>query len=243
MRRAQPYVLAGLLAFLVFSVLQLPAGVLLGRIDPGQRWLSGPVSGTAWSGQATLSLRGSALGRLDWRLAPAALLRGRLRLDATLAGPDTAADLQLERSLWGGHWSAGDGHLRLPAERLPALLPLPLALHGQLQGDIERFEITPDGAPRLDAVLHWRQAGIALDRAWALGTVTLRSEPAAEGSRIVLDGQGGAVLPAGELTLTAHGYRSDIALLPRTDAARAALRGYGAKGPGGRLQLTYQDRW
>jgi hypothetical protein len=243
MRRALPYVLAGLLGFLLFALAQLPAGMLLERIDPGQRWLSAPVSGSVWSGQATLQSAGQPVGRLDWRLAATALLRGRLRLDTTLSGPDTSGALKLQRSLWGGDWSASDGRVQLPAARLTELLQLPVTLHGQLQGRVDRLDIGADGAPHLSASLQWQQPRIEFGRSWDLGVVTLRSEPTPDGSRIAISGRDGAIQPEGELLLTAGGYRLDLTLLPRTPPARTALQDYGAKGPDGRLRLVQQGNW
>lgn len=95
MRSTGRLIAAGLAAFIVFMVVQLPAAVVL-RWAPPQLALSG-LEGTLWSGSARqLSLLGQPLGRARWRcnylrilllqwscelrLLPAA---GELRLDLT----------------------------------------------------------------------------------------------------------------------------------------------------------------
>lgn len=81
----------GVLAYLLFLGLTLPASLLFGWILPPQS----PVTvvapqGTPWHGEAReLRINGSPLGRVSWRVHPWALFTGRLDYDLSVHGDMT----------------------------------------------------------------------------------------------------------------------------------------------------------
>ncbi|HXH03411.1 MAG TPA: hypothetical protein VNN09_08830, partial [Candidatus Competibacteraceae bacterium] len=87
MKRVLGYALVGVLAYLIFLVLQFPATALFGLLaPPGLTLQARQVEDSALSGQARgLRLGDGEWGELAWRWQPAGLLGGRLeyRLQAS----------------------------------------------------------------------------------------------------------------------------------------------------------------
>ena len=105
--------LAGLIAFLMFFLVELPANFVLSRfalpIPPAQQ-----IKGSVWSGEmARMTVAGAQLDRVHWQVRPASLLRGALVADLTVItiGGDLAG--RVEYSLWSGAVSASDWQGRI----------------------------------------------------------------------------------------------------------------------------------
>lgn len=82
----------GLLAFLVLVVVAAPAGVVA-RIVPAfePRVALLAPAGRLWSGSADLVFDGQPLGRIQWTLVPASLVRAQLAADLVLTAPGHGA--------------------------------------------------------------------------------------------------------------------------------------------------------
>lgn len=82
------YILIGVLAFLVFVVVLMPASVArlaANRVD-GLAMRS--VGGTLWDGQANLAYRGEGIGTLEWTFVPRGMMDGEVRLRWRLSDAD-----------------------------------------------------------------------------------------------------------------------------------------------------------
>jgi len=144
-RRAMPFVLLGIAAFILFALLTLPARVALGWLAPAQARIEG-ISGTLWRGRAEhLQWQELRLGRIEWRLHPAALLGAHLRADITLTRVDGFARATVA--------TGGNGHLHFTD--LTASLPL------------NALSATPlaDG---WSGTLNFKFADLRLDRGWPI---------------------------------------------------------------------------
>jgi len=77
-------IVLGVVAFLAFVLVTLPASVITGRLERfGVQ--TEEVQGSVWNGTAAmLRYRGTPLGQLQWQVHPLSLFGGRLRLDAHL---------------------------------------------------------------------------------------------------------------------------------------------------------------
>ena len=81
MKRAWPLLTLGIVAYVVFAVVTLPAGVVLSRMASSGISTDG-VSGTIWNGHAqVLRISGAHLGSVGWDLHALALFTGRLVAD------------------------------------------------------------------------------------------------------------------------------------------------------------------
>ncbi len=228
MKRKLLYLLVGLLAFGVTLLLRAPAEQLVTRaakpLAQQQVHLIG-VGGTLLHGHAAqLGLRGSDLGRLEWRLHPLSLLLGEVAVSFTLEGPDgrlsgelsVAADQSLRLGPLQG---------RLPAAALLALaeLPLPVVVEGYAAVRLDTLQLDPHGLPqRAEGVIGWQEAALRSPQAMALGELQLRLETRDDGIHGTLVEGGGPLRLEGTLTLTPPGaWTLDAGLAARPEAVPA----------------------
>jgi general secretion pathway protein N len=82
----------GIVAYLIFALATLPAGVVLGRLqDSGIRAVG--VQGTVWRGQAAaIQIGNMPVGSVSWQLHPFSLLAARVNGSAKVTRPDGFAE-------------------------------------------------------------------------------------------------------------------------------------------------------
>jgi general secretion pathway protein N len=143
----RPLLLAGLglLSFLFFVVLFLPA-TLLQRFLPADVALQG-LAGTVWSGRAAaVRVGGRPLGALRWECRCATLLTGRLRYAITLEPPPSGRVELLLTAAPTGTWGIEALEGTVPLEAV-AGLAVPAGWHGRIEfddaaADFERARVT-----------------------------------------------------------------------------------------------------
>jgi general secretion pathway protein N len=114
MKKWWPLLTLGIVAYIVFAMVTLPAAVVLSRLESSGVSTAG-VSGTLWKGRAqVLRVAGANLGRVSWDLHVLALFTGRLTAAVELKRTDGFA-----RTLFAATPSG-----RLAFEDLTASLPL-----------------------------------------------------------------------------------------------------------------------
>src|SRR5262245_11838336 len=98
MKRIWPLATVGIVAFVAFVLVTLPARIVLSRLD-AYGVQAGGVSGTIWRGTAqVLQVRGANLGRVNWSLHALPLLLGRLSVDVKATRTDGSVRTQLTAS-------------------------------------------------------------------------------------------------------------------------------------------------
>lgn len=140
------YVIAGLMLFLLFLLLQIPAALvapLLKKHSNGVIELSA-ADGTVWHGQASaLLLRGSpVLAPLQWRLNPWALLLLQLRGEISSKNGHATFALSSDR-------------LAFSAERLE----LPLSLLAQLDASMSHYQLRGRAELQTERFVFAREGG------------------------------------------------------------------------------------
>jgi hypothetical protein len=122
--------------------------------------LSG-VRGTLWDGHADgVSLLGRDLGEMDWRVAKAAVLRGRVVADVRIQGTDIDAAGVVERER-GGALHLRDVHFRFPAEVLAPMLDVKdLSLQGALSGVVASATVRNGLLESATGNARWSEAGV-----------------------------------------------------------------------------------
>jgi len=141
MSRRGIYIAAGIAAFLVFLVAMVPANQLSRRLPP-EIAMSG-VGGTIWSGRAAgLSVRGQALGAMNWFCRPWRLfvLEWSCRVTLRPTGGELSADLA------GGLDGAVEGRNitgQVPISIFEGLAT-PSGWTGLLELDLERLRIVDE---------------------------------------------------------------------------------------------------
>lgn len=117
MKRIWPFVVLGLVAYLAFAVVTLPASVVVPRVQPEGVTVAG-LDGTIWNGSAqVLQVGGAHLGTMSWKLHPLALLAMRASADVTLKRTDGFAQGGVSAS--GSQVELTDFTASMPIAALP----------------------------------------------------------------------------------------------------------------------------
>ena len=141
-RRTGWLVAIGAVALLLSILATLPAGVLASPLRKAGIEAAG-FGGSVWSGRATgLALGGTALGDLDWTLAPAGLLRGRASGHVRLVRADGGLETDYDVALLGRDVHLTGTRLNLPVELLSRLpLGLPAGWRGRASGQLDEIRL------------------------------------------------------------------------------------------------------
>lgn len=131
MKQLWPLAALGIVAYLVFALVTLPASVLTSRLVPHGIVAAG-VDGTVWNGRAQVLQAGNThLGSVTWKLHAASLFLARLQADVRLTRVDGFAQTNLTAGTSG----------RIDLSQLTASLPLsalpPGATPGGWDGTID----------------------------------------------------------------------------------------------------------
>ncbi len=154
MKRTGWLIALGVLALLGFAFATLPAGVAAGPLRKAGIEAGG-FGGSIWSGRATaLAWRGAALGDVDWKLAPARLLTGRVAGHARLTRSDGTLETDFDVSLSGQDVRLSETRLALPIAALDALpLGMPKGWKGRLAGQFDKIHVAQGWPAALQGTL------------------------------------------------------------------------------------------
>lgn len=249
MRRAGGWLtLAALLILASVVVATFPAAVAWrwwGKELP-ELTLNG-VEGTVWHGSSgRASVRGQALGKLEWNLSPLSLLRGEPAVELAIEG----AGLKLSGAF------ATDERRRIRIERLkvdadaawlaPALAIPALEPTGRIVAEGASALLGADGVPEaLDARLEWQQAGVRGTVVARLGTLVIEAH--GRDGRIlatIADQGDGELEVRGSASIEGGSYRSETVLVPRSAQGPVveALQWVGEARPEGGRRLLIEGR-
>jgi general secretion pathway protein N len=113
MKRIWPLAVLGVLAYIAFALITLPASVVVGRLAPYGIKAAG-VTGTAWNGSAQVVQVGPTnVGALSWDLHMLPLLTLR-----------AVADVKVQRSDGFAQGTISAGRERIELENMSAALPI-----------------------------------------------------------------------------------------------------------------------
>jgi len=146
------------------------------------------AGGTVWSGSGLIEIRDAkqrsgVARRVAWHVAPGALLRGELALEATTS--DSAKPVSITATLT--RVEVENAELSVPAAILGLAAPklAPLELTGNLTLQVARLTFA-HGKVHGNAAAQWHAAGSALSKVSPLGAYALRIDPADTGMRATL---------------------------------------------------------
>jgi general secretion pathway protein N len=180
MKQAVGYVLLGVTAFIVFTVMLFPADR---AYSLAQDKLSGAtlyeVGGTVWNGKAAgAKLNGTTLRTVSWQAKPWTVVLGRVDVGWSFDNGDAwgsgIAGLAMDGSL-----IFRDVDAQAPADQVQPLLPrIPAQLGGVFSVDLERLELAPDTPriPKASGEVVWTNASITVVNPAALGDFTFTLE-------------------------------------------------------------------
>lgn len=229
--------------FLVFLVLTLPAGHVLGWVGGGQLAAQG-VEGTPWRGRAQrLAVQQTSFGPVVWQLRPLRLLIGRLEYRLFVQSGAGGGELRVGRGLFGAPYVRG-AQLSLPAADLARQLRLNLvSLGGDFLIDIDTLRLSGAWPGELQGELRWQDARLVQPQRVGLGNLRMTLE-LRDGNVVgILGDDGGPLELGGELAIGPdRNYRLDALLKPRAEAdpqLRDSLAMLGSPDAQGRYRLQY----
>lgn len=244
-----PYVLLGLIAYLVFLAIELPAERawpwLQERLGlPDIEHLQGRLTGGRGQG---LTLGAIDIDELQWRWRPGSLALGRIGLEThALSRQIGRFDGRLELGL-DGRLRASEVSVSSSAERLGALVgQLDGVLAGRIELELPQLRLDGRRLESLDGTLRWRDAALTRPQAVKLGDLQLDLGLADDGIRGVIRDAGGPLEATGELRIGHDGsYRIEATLGARNDhdkALRSALGWLGRADERGRVKVDFRGR-
>ncbi len=235
------------LAFLALLFAQLPARFVLSRaVDPSLGVSFSGITGTVWNGHASeVTHRGKAVGSLDWRLSPWALLRGAKRLNAQLAGAGFSGSAQLESN--GSRVRVENADIHFPATGLASALDVPsLEFSGDVNVKIDVLELENNLPVELAGQAAWRNAAVSGAAQATLGTLTARfSGSNGNITGTLADAGDGALQLSGQFTINPLGYKANATLRARGEnpQLREALQFIGQPRGDGSVEYNVEGGW
>ena len=244
MTRAWRLLVAGVVVYLLFLVVSIPASRITPRLEQQMEGLSlQAVTGTVISGAAgRIVIQGYGIGPVSWSLRPLSLLLGRLEYGAASTDPalrgsatiglglndvlvvrDLVADLQ-------------------PGPLINRFSPVPVDTTGVLELRIPTLEFEADFPRELSGSLTWSDARILDPLDLAFGQVVAELSRREDALVASINGHSDALTMAGEFTVTPAGrYNLNLVLTPGAVLAPEVidtLRTFGQPGPGGGYLIT-----
>jgi general secretion pathway protein N len=238
-------VFAALSLLLLAALTQFPAYQAYTFFGVDQHLQLSGLSGTVWHGKAErLSVRGTSLGELEWRLHPMDLLSLRLKADLEIQGPDGQGRAQWSRQVSGGDSELTQVVADLPAVWLQLVLQEPFfQLLGHLDIQLERLHLNENGSiALLQGQMTWRDAAVAGTLVTELGDLAIEWRTEREMLLGELSDSGGPLALEGRVTVTDGSYRVAAKMAARTDnqPLRQALNVLGRPDRQGRLAFNLE---
>lgn len=243
--------LLGVVSYLVAMIVLFPAAPVVDRFRSqlGPVALNG-VHGNLLNGvidevRSTDDLLPLSFQNVSWRLAPRTLLAGSAGATISFDGYGGGGQAVVSRR-WDGDVHVNDLQFTAQARALDVLLPVPVAsFSGELEGRIERVELSDNLLQAIEGVLTWRNAALQSPVPTSLGMVNVLIRPEGVRSHVItLTAEGGDVLMDGSVTLTLDGdFVADVLFTPVPGAPQPVVNGLrqmGRPDAQGRVRLQRQ---
>ena len=204
------------------------------------------LSGTVWQGRAeAVDLFRQNIGALEWRLQPAALLRGEAIAQLSLSGDGLAATGTVSRAA-DGQISFRDAVVRMPARTAAPVLATPaLDLLGTIEIDVTRARVRGAWLDEATGVAYWRDAAVIGAAQARLGDLQVTFASATDG-RIAgaIRDLGGPLQAQGTFSASLGRYAARVQLAARDNDAHVAeaLQYVGQPQPDGSRLLEIEGR-
>lgn len=218
-------VLYGISIYLLFLVINLPAGVVWSSLpeDIKRSVNLSNLHGSAWSaGADNIVVDGFKLGKAEWTLNPFLLFIGELgghikvrnALGKAESGFSINSDQVIELSDLDSEFSAA---ILDPAIR-------PFMLEGIITGQLDSLQIQSKVLLEATGTLQWRNASISGVQDVSLGNLTFQASPEAKGTRLQVTNEGGLIALSGDIRLAGNGRYNLNLLLSSRDKQNTDLK-------------------
>jgi general secretion pathway protein N len=164
MKQSIKWILLGIVTYVGFLIIKLPAIQLISRLQlPANIGISG-ISGTIWQGQAQqLTINGLVVDQVEWKLSFWPLLTGKAKLELKGGNLRQAEEISFSGLLWLGQDSvaADNFNLYLPSDLVIAQLPLPIAVNAKGRFSLKLTELDyQQGCQALSGKGQWLNAEV-----------------------------------------------------------------------------------
>ena len=218
-------VLYGISIYLLFLVINLPAGVVWSFLpeDIKRSVNLSNLHGSAWSaGADNIVVDGFKLGKAEWTLNPFLLFIGELgghikvrnALGKAESGFSINSDQVIELSDLDSEFSAA---IFDPAIR-------PFMLEGIITSQMDSLQIQSKVLLEATGTLQWRNASISGVQDVSLGNLTFQASPEAKGTRLQVTNEGGLIALSGDIRLAGNGRYNLNLLLSSRDKQNTDLK-------------------
>lgn len=205
MRRALGYVLLGLIAYLVFMVIQFPATTLFGLLAQRVPDLTlQQAQGSILQGSAHhLRVQDVEIKSLSWRWRPLDLITGRIKYQLTAEDPVLALTGSISMD-WNRRFEFHDLSGRLPLTRVISLVNRASPpLEGLLELDLATLRLDEKGLPHtVQGTVRLIRTHTTLGKPVELGDFDIELTTEDQGILGTVTDRGGPVRLTGNLTLT-----------------------------------------
>ena len=247
------YLILGLLVYVVFLVLSIPADRVYNYWKSSEHANRGfalaGISGSVWSGHADVAvMQGNRFESVEWTFRPWSLLVGEVGLNWRFQSPDS--EKTHEKVFGHGVTSLGLGgsinfsslEAQIPVSMMASLAKMKaLQPSGSLSLNLQ--EVDWDGESLVNATgkIVWRQAGVNLLQQISFGDLTLNLDTRNDEINGLLADSGGPLSVEGLITLKEDGnYQFNGVFASRGDKGlENALRSLGPVGPNGKVKINY----
>ena len=240
------YIIFGVVCYLGFLVLTLPANLVYGywKQSMGEEvpLVVEGLKGSVWSGQAAqASVAGQALQKIKWQFKPMQLLLGN-------------TEIALDFSLQDGYGKGTVGYNvfgTMYANNIEAWIPMELVLPifnlgslkpaGALGVNLSELKVKNHTVITALGSLVWQDAEVTLLKPIPLGSLQIQLEPTDDGIKGVIADTGGPLQAEGLLTLSREGkydFSAEVAVRdPQQRDLANAIQSLGRPDNSGKVKL------
>ena len=248
-KKTRRIIYVGLIAYVVFLLVSLPASFLtryvLPAVDKSNSMSLQSVRGTLWNGHANNTrVAMFDLGTLKWNLSAWSILLGDVALDVNFKSEQAKGSGDVAVG-FGGTVAAENIELQFPAEMLlPLIRRLPISISGGVRGTVNQLNYEQFETLQVDGRFVWQDAAMRAPQNFSFGDIMIEMTPHNRGTKIKITDQNKGPVKM-ELNIRLEGstkYTLNGWLQPKDPSQQhitEALRFVGAKGDStGRYWLT-----
>ena len=240
-------ILTGLLIFLLFLLVKLPASVAYPLVKNS---INGPdmvgLKGTLWSGQAAgMQVMNQSFQNVYWEFHPLALLAGSVNMDIDIRDPQYPLKADISTGIVSGELEAEQVKGKLPAgilQQLPALALV--SLSGELHINIKRLLLVDNEPRAADGEILLSQVYLQQPLQTKIGSIQLTMSDQDNQLQVKIKDQQAPIAIDGTLKLQAgHKYSFSAKLNPGANADNtlvSMLRNVSRIEADGTMNIQYQ---
>jgi len=230
MIRSRHYIVVGVVAYLAFLLLSVPAAPVIGLFKDRLPVTITNISGTLWSGKASIVITNKLiLNNAQWSFLPSRMLLAKIAFDVDADLNNNPLQSRISAGM-NGNLSIDDLSTQLSAVDIASMLVLPLGeLSGEFLLKIKHATFQPGSVPTVDGAISWNGAAVTIAETASLGNVSiLVSESDASPLTAYITNKGGQLALNGNLTTDETGlYTLRLSMKPNASASDNLINSLG----------------